>query len=87
MAKTISDSTIIWNFLNKEFTDDNSVIYLYVCGNVRSPITAIEKVKKITMPLFSPPMTEHFVSTVIKGFLDMKKELYKQGKIKVRPIY
>ncbi len=87
MTKAISDSTIIWNFLKKEFKDDHPVIYLYSCGNVRSPQTAIDKAIKVTMPIFSPPMSEHFVKTVIKGFLEMKKDLYKKGEIKVKPIY
>lgn len=87
MTKAITDSTIIWNFLKKELPDDHPVVYLYVCGNVRSPITAMDKIMKIALPIFSPPMNEHFVKTITKSFLDMKKELYKKGEIKVKPIY
>lgn len=87
MTKAITDSTIIWNFLQKEFKDDHPVIYLYACGNVRSPQTAMDKVIKLVIPIFSPPMTEYFVKTIIKGFLDMKREQYKRGEIKIKPLY
>lgn len=87
MTKAITDSTIIWNFLQKEFKDDHPVIYLYSCGNVRSPQTAIDKAMAISIPIFSPPISEYFVKTIIKGFLEMKKEKYKKGEIKIKPLY
>lgn len=85
--KTITDSTIIWNFLQKEFKDDHPVIYLYCCGNLKSPQTAIDKAIKTTMPIFSPPMNVVLIKSVINGFLDMKKNQYKKGEIKVKPLY
>ena len=39
----MTDSAMIWKFLSREFPDDHPVIYMYVCGNVRSPKTAIDK--------------------------------------------
>jgi hypothetical protein len=83
----MTDSSIIWKFLSREFPDDHVVIYLYVCGNVRSPQNAMDKAMLITEKIFCPPLDVIFVKTVLKGFLDMKKEQYKKALIKVKPIY
>jgi hypothetical protein len=83
----MSDSRIIWKFLSREFTDDSPVIYLYVCGNTRSPVTAVDNAMKILTPIFCPVLSENFVKSVLIGFLDRKKEDYKKGLIKVKPLY
>ena len=83
----MEDSIIIWNFLTREYPDTHQVIYLYVCGNVRSPNTAISQIKKITDKVFLPAMTEHYIQIVIKGFLEFKKSQYLKGEIQVKPIY
>lgn len=83
----MSDSEIIWKFLVREFPDDHPAIYMYVCGNVRSPKTAIDKILNQTKPIFHPPMNEQLISSTIKGFLDRKKMQYTNGEIKVKPLY
>jgi hypothetical protein len=83
----MSDSEIIWKFLDREYLDDNPVIYLYCCGNVRSPKTAIDKVSRFTEKIFYPAMTEQLIKTVIIAFLENKKKLYIKGLIKIKPIY
>jgi hypothetical protein len=83
----MSDSEIIWKFLDREYLDDNPVIYLYCCGNVRSPKTAIQKMVFDTKKIFYPPMSEQLIQTVIIGFLENKKKLHIKGLIKVKPIY
>jgi hypothetical protein len=83
----MSDSEIIWKFLDREYLDDNPVIYLYCNGNVRSPKTAVTKAIELTNKVFYPAMSEHLIQTVIVGFLENKKKLYKKGLIKIKPIY
>ena len=83
----MSDSEIIWKFLDREYLDDNPVIYLYCCGNVRSPKTAIDKVCRFTEKIFYPAMTEQLIKTVIIAFFENKKKLYIKGLIKIKPIY
>lgn len=83
----MSDSEIIWKFLNREFKNDHPIIYLYACGNVRSPKTAIEKAVSITKPIFHPPINEHLIMTTIKAFLDNKKKQYIKGEIKIKALY
>lgn len=82
----MEDSTIIWKFLTREYPDDHQVIYLYVCGNVRSPRTALEKVMNLMKKIFSG-ISEQYVRSVVKGFLDLKKKQYIRGEIKVKSIY
>ena len=53
----MSDSEIIWKFLIREYKDDHVVIYLYCCGNVRSPKTAIDRVFEFTKQIFCPAIT------------------------------
>ena len=83
----MQDSIFIWNFLTREYPDNHPVIYLYSCGTVRSPITAITKVMDTAEQVFSPPISKEYLLTVVKGFLDMKKKQYLKGEISVKPIY
>jgi len=83
----MSDSELIWKFIAREFPDDHVVIYLYVCGNVRSPKTAIDKAMKLLEKVFCPPYEKSYVLTILTGFLDRKKQDYKKGLVKVKPIY
>lgn len=83
----MSDSEIIWKFLERGFLDEHPAIYLYCCGNVRSPKTAIDKINDLTKPIFYPAMSEHLIKAVIKGFLENKKKLYFKGLIQVKPLY
>jgi hypothetical protein len=83
----MTDSEILWKFISREFPDDHVVIYLYVCGNVRSPKTAMDKAMVILEKIFCPPYDRNYVQSILKGFLDRKKEQYKKGLVKVKPIY
>ena len=83
----MSDSELIWKFLSREYPDSHVAIYLYVCGNSRSCETAMNKVLPTTLEIFSPPLTENYVKTVIKGYFDYKKKQYVKGEIKVNPLY
>lgn len=83
----MEDSMIIWKFLTREYPNNHQVIYLYVCGNTRSPVTAVEQVMKITRKIFGPALNDHYIQTVVKGYLDYKKKQYRNGEIPVKPIY
>jgi len=83
----MSDSTLIWSFLDREYPNDHPVIYLYVCGNVRSPNTAIQRVTPLIKQIFYPAISEHIIKTTIIGFLEMKKKLYLKGQIRVKSLY
>jgi hypothetical protein len=83
----MSDSNIIWKFLQRQFPDDHPVIYIYVCGQKRSEITAIDKMMSLSKQIFCPTISENFVNTIVKSYLDRKKNDYKLGKIKVKSIY
>lgn len=83
----MTDSELIWKFLEKNIKNDHPAVYLYACGNLRSPITAVNKVLAEVESVFCPPYKHQFVTVVIKGFLDNKKKLYSKGLIKVKPLY
>ena len=83
----MSDSIIIWNFLQREFPDDHPAIYIYVCGQKRSEITAIDKLMFLSKQIFCPPLSEPFVLSVVKSYLERKKQAYKNGQIKVKSFY
>lgn len=83
----MTDSELIWKFLTREYSDDHPVIYLYSCGNVRSPKIAIEKVLSLTKNIFVPGIKESTLSTIIKSFLDFKKKQYSLGLISIKRLY
>jgi hypothetical protein len=83
----MSDSEIIWKFLEKEYSNDHVIIYLYVCGSIQNKknavLTAINSIKLI----FSNTINEAIVKSTVEGFLNLKAKLYKNGKITVKSIY
>lgn len=83
----MTDSEMIWKYLTRAYPDDHQVIYYYACGNKQSPAMAIQRVMEGTKQIFCPPITEIFLRTVVKGFLDYKEKQYKRGEIKIKPIY
>lgn len=83
----MSDSEIIWKFLHNIYLDDHTAIYLYCCGNVRSPSTAINKIMEEIRIVFVPMIDEYYVKTIVKAFLDNKKKLFMKGLIKIKPLY
>jgi hypothetical protein len=83
----MTDSIIIWNFLTKEYQNDSPVVFLYVCGNVRSPKTAIDRATDLVTQIFHPTIPEYIIRATIKGFFEMKKKQYMRGEFKPKPIY
>jgi hypothetical protein len=83
----MTESELIWKFISKEFPDEHIIIYLYVCGNVRSPKTSMDKAMIVLEKIFCPPYDKDFIRTLLKGFLDRKKEQYLKGNVKVNPLY
>jgi len=83
----MSDSEIIWKFLVREYQDDHPLIYIYVCGKIRSETTSYTKMLEQIKPIFYPSMSEQIIISTIRGFLERKKKQYKNGEIKVKAIY
>ena len=83
----MSDSEIIWKYLDREYPNEHLVIYLYVCGNVRSNNKAMTTVIAAIKDIFSPAMNDAIIKTTVFGFLENKLKLYRKGEIKVKSIY
>lgn len=83
----MSESTILWKFLSREFPDNHTVIFLYVCGNKLNQENVIVKILNLCLPIFSTPLTKQHLKPIIKDFLDMKKKQYLNGEIKIKPFY
>lgn len=81
------EAKLILKFLTRQYKDEDLIIYLYVCGNVRSANTAIKTTMNDLKKIFSPPLDEEYVKRILIEFLEHKKSLYKKGLIKVKPIY
>jgi hypothetical protein len=83
----MSDSEIIWKYLDREYPNDHLVIYLYVCGNVRSNKKALTSVCDSIKTIFSPPINESIIKSTVTGFLENKLKLYEKGEIQVKSLY
>lgn len=83
----MSDSELIWNFLTREYPDDNIVVYIYCCSNARTIKIASDNLFNICKQIFYPAMSEDLINNVIKSYLDNKKVQYHKGEIKIKPIY
>lgn len=83
----MTDSEIIENYLTFCFPNDHPAVYQYVVGGVRSQSSAVERMLQECDIVLMPPYSAGHVRTVIRRFLKKKKTLYKEGKIKIKPIY
>ena len=78
----MSDSEIIWAFLEREFLNNHPAIFVYCCGKTSNTSSSIDKIMEITRIVFSPAMEEYIMKAVVKSFLENKKKLYMKGLIK-----
>lgn len=85
--KINTDKELILKFLNREYKDEHPSLYLYICGQHRSQQTAIFNILKYTRFIFYPCFTDNFLIEIINEYLIFKKEQYKNGEIKVKPLY
>lgn len=83
----MTDTNLIWGFLNRTYPDDHVFIYLYCVGHARSIRQPIDDMNKMCKLVFSPSFTDPTLNAMVLGFLNMKKEQYKKGEIKIKPIY
>jgi hypothetical protein len=83
----MADGELIWRFLDKNYKNDHPAVYLYCVGQKYSPQTGLSKIYNETEQIFCPPMDKNLLAVEIKAFLEFKRKLYKEGKIKVKSIY
>lgn len=83
----MSDTEIIYNFIKVSVPDDHPAIYQYIIGKKRSKETAVNNVTKLAEGILNPPYSMGHIRTVTKRFLKEKEKEYKEGKIKINPIY
>jgi hypothetical protein len=83
----MTDSELILKYLNRQHGNDNTIIYLYVCGNVRSAQRAKSQLLSSLNDIFFPAIPENELKNVIHDFLEEKKMMYIKGQIEVKPFY
>jgi len=83
----MNDSDIIYNFISVSIPDDHPIVYQYVAGQKRSKSSAIEQGLRLTEGILTPPYSYGHIRTVLRRFLKEKEQQYKEGKIKIKPIY
>lgn len=83
----MSDEEIIFDILNIIIKDDDPIIYLYTHGSYRSSDNAINKALNIASDIFNPAYGDDLLKKIIIIFLNHKKKLFINGKLKPKPIY
>lgn len=83
----MTDSEFILKFLNREYGNDNTIIYLYVCGNVRSAQRVKDQLFNFMNDIFFPAIPEIEIKNAIEEFLETNKMKYLKGEITVKPFY
>jgi hypothetical protein len=81
------DEKILYRFLNYEYPDNHSAIYLYCVGQNRSQETAKKQINKMVIKIFCPPYTVEFINKVVVNYLEFKKSQYQNGEINITPVY
>ena len=83
----MSDTEIIYIFIELSVPNDHPAIYQYIKGRERSKQSAVNNILKLTDGILNPPYTIGHIRTVIRKFLKEKDRQYKSGEIKITPIY
>lgn len=83
----MSDSQIIYNFLELNIPNEHPAIYQFVIGRTRSQESAVNRLVNDCDVILIPPYSAGHVRSVIRKFLKDKKHLHSLGKIKIKPIY
>lgn len=83
----MNDSIIINKYLYREFGNTTLPVYLYVCGRVRSRENAFNNILDDLIPLFSPAIDINTIKTTIRNFLEIKKNDYLNGVLKIQSQY
>ena len=83
----MSDTIIIEKYLTRTYTNDSIAVYLYAAGQNRSKDNAMQTVMDDALTVFWPAMRKPLVTKVVRNYFETKRELFRKGKIKVKPIY
>lgn len=83
----MTDSNLIWKYLTREYQDIHPAIYQYVTSDSRSGEQVLLKIMLGVKIVFCPAISEIYVKSIVKQFLDAKKMQYHKGKIIVKSIY
>lgn len=83
----MSDSELIWKFLDREVVDFHPTLYLYVLGDMSQKTIAINRNIELCQKIFSDAIKITIISSTVKAFFEYKKKLYDKGEIKVNSKY
>ena len=83
----MTKSEIIRKFLIREYPDNHLLIYLYCCGNIRTPNIVLKAAESLTSEIFQPMIQESVIKITIKEFFEDKKRKYKNGLITLKACY
>lgn len=83
----MTDTTIIWRYLNRVIMDDHPSIYIYCTSYaIRSRETAFNNIMRLTKNVFTP-LPDSLIISTIKQFLEFKRKAYLKGEVRVKPLY
>lgn len=87
----MNDTKIILNVIKLSIPDNHPQLYLYVTYDSKRDRRGKDKVVNDIVNYFNnvliPPYSVGHVRTVVKKFLSGKLKDYKEGKLKITPIY
>lgn len=87
----MNDTKIILNVVSLSIPDNHPQLYLYVTYDSKRDRRGKDKIVNEIVKYFDgilmPPYSVGHVRTVVKRFLKDKLREYKEGKIKITPIY
>lgn len=83
----MTDFQFVLNFLKREYTDNNTMMYLNICGNVRSAQRVRDQIFSDLHNIFNPVIPESEVRKAIEVFLEDIKVKYKNGELSIKPFY
>lgn len=82
----MTDTELVFKYLNRYYIDGNPLIYLYCCGHHSTPKIANEKMTKDCYKIFYPGITKETLNYIVFDFLENKKSDYLKGLIQIKPI-
>jgi len=83
----MSDSQLIFNYLNKEHLNSQTIFFLYVSAVPRSAEYAKCEIFESLVDVFTDVIPDNVIQKTIYEFLEFKKKEYSLGKITYKPFY
>lgn len=83
----MTDTNILFIYLNKIIPNEHPIVYQYVMGGQRSKDSAITRCVGECKSAFNDAVSDMFIKKTVSQFLEFKRLEHSRGNIQITSIY